>query len=487
MAHAPSIQAAAVLGILLVACFRPAEAQTFQFNNIPVPASFSLTTHYIFYVDSGKDALTPFPSLATVEYQFLSFQKSDSAEPPKDYTSLEVSLIPHDSFWELVSRDHFCASADNVIDKRAQQSCRLTLVNPTKRNLTAEGVRIQGVPYASGNEAIKSWRYTIPKSGKYVLTLTNCGTFSNATISGSVSVMSAHGYLPANELNTMRLFGWLSAAHLVVLLVWLAGALRYLRELLPVHWGILAVAAVCFAESTISRMEYWDWNATGARGSLLTVMSALSHALKFALSWRLLLLFPVGQGVELRAPGTKAQLAFLAVAGVFMGQSSLWRLLASFRHSHALDASLLVMAGLPGALIHVGMFAWTMWALSGAIAHLKQEQGMLAGTFKRARSVVVIGAALSVLVSLLQIADLLEEFAWEHQWLAVQGAPQFAFMSVQIAMMWVWWPSQEMSKYGYTVQASLQDEEEATGTVTVAPEPIGAGAEEDAEDGTVLL
>jgi len=477
---------------VLAACAGSAEGETFDFHGVAVPREFSLATHYVFYASSA----------ASVEYRLLPLQKSDAAvELPEGYPSVEVSLLPFDSFWHLVDPHHFCATVDDVRYNRAKRSCRLLLRN-SGGDLAEQGVSVQGTPHAGGRGPTAAVSFPIARSGKYILAVTNCGNFSKARMSGTVSVRSAHGYLPANELGTMRLFGWLSLAYLVVLLAWSAGLARRLSALDAVQRGIGAIAAVCLVEAAASWLEYQVWNATGVRRDLVTCVSLSSHTLKFILSWRLVLLAAPGAGVAPEDPGTSTQVVFSVVTAVFLVQNGMWRLIVSSRYSLALERVLVF--GVPGTLIFAGMYVWTFKALSDRIASLdRQKHEVLARMFRTARLVLVASALLSALVTALQFVDIwkgLTADRWERQWITLQGAPQFAFMSVLIAMMLVWRPSEGSWKYDYSVQVDEEDGAEGAGTggakdadpeararrSVVAPEPIGAGDVESDEGGVLL-
>jgi len=145
----------------------------------------------------------------------------------------------------------------------------------------------------------------------------------------------------------------------------------------------------------------------------------------------------------------------------------MWKLLISYRYSHALESGFLMIVTLPGVIVYAGMFLWTFLALQSLIARIEEhKQDDLVKTFKNVRMVLFAGLTLSVCVLFLQVVDIASGgiFPWEYQWFSVDGAPQFTFMLVLVLMMWVWWPNENSWKYGYMVQVSQDDGAEGEST-----------------------
>jgi len=75
--------------------------------------------------------------------------------------------------------------------------------------------------------------------------------------------------------------------------------------------------------------------------------------------------------------------------------------------------------------------------------------------------ILLVGFLLSIINATVQILDIANDiFPWDLAWFSVEGAPQYSFMAILVAMMVVWWPTEDSWKYGYQVQTNAEDEED---------------------------
>uniref|UniRef100_A0A7S4W3Z4 GOST seven transmembrane domain-containing protein n=1 Tax=Alexandrium monilatum TaxID=311494 RepID=A0A7S4W3Z4_9DINO len=458
--------------VLLALCMRRGKAQIFRFDAMPVPPAYTMTTHYLFYV--GIEDIWP----ARVEYRGLASHKTGSVDPPKNYQRVEVALLPYEDFPRLVDTDRFCATTEDVMRKKAKVHGQMLLANSSDKD---RSVVVEHVPIInSGDATPPTLVHTLTKAGRYILVFTNCGNFSQATVTGSIAVKSAHGFLPANEFPNMRLYGWLLGVYVLVVVVWLASLAWYANVLSFVQEGLATVAVVCLAEVATTWAHYMVRNDTGNEISYLHVLVHLCYTIKHVLAWRLLLLASTGGPVLYQDLSLKSSVVFSLASTLFMVQGSLWKLLASQRYCLALRSSFLLLAGLPGMLLFAAMSAWTLRAVGSHLRKVEeQRQNVLVGAFRRARTVLIAAALLSVLVSAVQVADLLKDplLAWEHQWVPLDGAPQITFTMVLAAMMYVWRPSEENWTSGYMVQVNLEPD---------GPDCLEGGAQVRSKKGNVV-
>mmetsp|Transcript_55944 Transcript_55944/g.154915 ORF Transcript_55944/g.154915 Transcript_55944/m.154915 type:complete len:520 (-) Transcript_55944:15-1574(-) len=447
-----------LLAALLSAWTPPGQAQVFKFENIPVPGMYSLSTHYMFYVYSSEDSPVR-GGKPKVAFRGLSSSVT-KGRPPTTYKAIQVSILPYDRFWGLVNKDKFCSTSEDVRNEAAVEEWQLMLQKPRGvKDLAALGVRTHTVPVPGGSA--ESASFPIPRTGRYILTYTNCGNFSSLALSGSVAVSNTYGYLPANEYFTLHFFGWVTVAYLLVLLVWIAAMAPHLKSLFYIQKGIAIITAIALLEGLASWIQYRDWNTTGYRSDVYFVASVLLYTLKYVLSFRLILLAALGAGVVLQDLDGWTSAKFFVVSVLFMMQQCIWKLIMSYRFSHALDKRFLMAAILPGILMYLLVYAWTfcsLGALGERLEQQKQEESLVA--FSRVRLVLAFGSLLSLLILLLQVADIAYDsiFSWQHQWIPVEGAPHLAFVMVLIAMMVVWWPSQDSWKFAYSLHMDQEPE-----------------------------
>jgi len=477
----------ATVVLLLALAAQPVQAQIYQLEQAPVPAPFSLTTHYVFYVNAQAIG-----AQASVEFRQLAAHKTPNGQqPPSGYKSLEVSILPFDKFWDLVNKEQFCSSAFHLM-----------LREPELLPLSEIGVRTQEIPLGSVAETTV---FPIKESGKYLLMLSNCGNYSEATLAGSVAVRSAHGYLPTYEANAMRIAGWYTVIYTAIFVAWTGAMVRYFKSLFYIQKGIFAIILTCVLEALFTWLDHQDWNANGNRRDSLFLSSLVFYTLKYVLSWRLMLLAALGAGVVFEDLDLKTSVVFFIASFLFMIQSCTWRLIMSFRHSHALDSTLLLLVTFPGILIYAGMFGWSFMLLSSMVTRVtEQKQEELAAIFRKVKVILIVGFVLSTINASVQVVDIAKTlFSWEHAWLAVDGSPQLSFLGVLVAMMVVWRPSESSWKFGYQVHTDVAEEEDADvdhiqldaskpkaeKANMVAPEAIGAPEKEirEGQDGENLL
>mmetsp|Transcript_100115 Transcript_100115/g.291996 ORF Transcript_100115/g.291996 Transcript_100115/m.291996 type:complete len:499 (+) Transcript_100115:86-1582(+) len=486
------------VALLLALAAQPVQAQIYKLEQAPVPAPLSLSTHYVFYVKAQANG-----AQASVEFRQLAAHKTpDGQQPPSGYKGLQVSILPLDKFWDLVNKESFCASTQDVKSHKAKQCCHLLLNPPAGSTLDEVGVRTQGVPLGSEAETVS---FPIKNAGRYILTISNCGNYSEATITGSVAVRNAHGYLPAYEFNAMRNAGWSMVLYTGICLAWTSAVVRYYKSLFYVQKGILVISLICVLEAFSTWLDRWDWNTTGARRDSLFIASLFFYTVKYVVSWRLLLLTALG-GAVLEDLDTKTAIIFFLSSFLFLLQLCAWRLIISYRFSHELDSTFLLLVTLPGILIYGGMFGWAFRLLTSLSARIaEQKRDDLMGILGKTRKILVVGFLLSTINATVQILDIAKNiFPWDLAWFSVDGAPQYSFMAVLVAMMVVWWPTEDSWKYGYQVQTNVAEDEEdadvnhiqldaskpkAEKANMVAPEAIGAPEKEmpEGEDGENLL
>mmetsp|Transcript_120569 Transcript_120569/g.336404 ORF Transcript_120569/g.336404 Transcript_120569/m.336404 type:complete len:520 (+) Transcript_120569:50-1609(+) len=454
-----------VLVALLARWALLAQAQVFRFQNTPVPATYSLSTHYLFYVYSSNDA--PTKGTPKMTFRKLSSRVTGNRKAPHSYRSIQVSILPYDRFWDLVNKDTFCSTANDVRNNHAMEVSQLMLQKPQDvKSLASIGAQTITVPLPKA-AAGEDRSFPIPSTGRYILTYSNCGNFSDVVVSGSVAVSNTYGYLPANEYYTMHFFGWLTVTYALVLAVWLASVLRYFKSLFYIQKVVAGIVLLASCEALIAWLMYKDWNATGERRDIFFLVNLVLYTLKYVFSWRLILMASLGAGVVLEDVDFWTSVKFMTASLLFMIQQCVWKFIMSYRWSQNLDAAFLLYVTLPGAIVYAGIFVWTFLALASLIAQLEEEkQEHSAAAFVKTRRVIVFSLLLSSLVLALQVADVASGslFSWERQWVSVDGAPGIAFLLVLLPMMAIWWPSEDSWKFSYMVQ----DQEPENGGENIA-------------------
>lgn len=465
-----------------------ARGQYYKLEDVPIPDAFSLDAQYLFHVYNEQDSPVKGDQKPTIEFRQLMVKKSGEEAPTQPYKSVEVSLIPYDNFWSLVQPQGFCTTVDDVKEHRAEECCRLKLTKPRGKEIWQVGARVEIAPFEAASRTVS---FPIASSGKYLLTFTNCGSFSKGVLTGAVVVRHAHGYLPAPEYFTMKLYGFLAFVYAGLAAAWFFAA--FLKApptgLFYIQKGISIVVVFGLLETLVSYVQYQDWNSTGLRRDVLFVTSLMFYTLKYVMAWRLVLMAALGAGIVSVDLNAKNTALFFVVSTIFLAQACTWKLIMSYRHSHALDTTFLLLITGPGVLIYMGMFSWSFFGLSTSLANvLERKQEELATIFTQVQLVLGAGAIMAGFVMFLQVLDIAQGGAllsWEYQWLSIDGAPHFAFALTLIGMMKVWWPSPDGWKFGYMLQVD-SDEAEADNELgknnKVRAEAIGCAEPADAPD-----
>jgi len=166
-------------------------SDAYQFYSEPVPAENSLHTIYAFHVCPRPGSMLhrsePVPT--TVKFD-LTVQATVAEQSQEYYRSIQVTLVNYDDLWKVVNQQKFCC---DLRDKRLGkctypnqlllhwEKCTL----PFKCALLEETIGFKLATTASGTVEVTKH---LQSPGTYVLVVSNCGGFDNATISGSVSI-----------------------------------------------------------------------------------------------------------------------------------------------------------------------------------------------------------------------------------------------------------------------------------------------------------
>uniref|UniRef100_A0A0G4HJN4 Intimal thickness related receptor IRP domain-containing protein n=1 Tax=Chromera velia CCMP2878 TaxID=1169474 RepID=A0A0G4HJN4_9ALVE len=153
----------------------------------------------------------------------------------------------------------------------------------------------------------------IPKSGAYILLVSQCTKVKVPPISGRVVVESVHGYLPVNEYPLLVFTRWLFVAYLVLTALW--------RNLTPVQHGASACLVVTLLYSLASHYLLFVWNLSASRSAFLLFCRGCLSVAATASFWLLALLG--SQGLYITKPsleaGTRKRVAAVFAAYVLFG------------------------------------------------------------------------------------------------------------------------------------------------------------------------
>lgn len=464
---APSrLALAVVVGLLTTG-----QAQIYSFEDAPVPDGKSLHTMYAFYVYSHADA--PEKTLGQPFVKFHSLVAKSTSQirtddDLKDYLGIQLSILPYRDFWNLIKPDKFCSSADDKAKGLAENPDQLLVnkppgVNNSDVNLYSYTVRFP----AHGDTHPSDLPVPVRSTGVYILVYSNCGNFSEAMVSGSVVVKNAYGFLPGNEYHKMPFYGWLSLIYAAMAVTWMALSLRWWRELFHIQYCIAGVILLGLVEAFTWWIFYNEWNHSGVRGRFLFIMAILSSVMKSVFSYMLVLVASLGWGVTRPYLDHRTILKVQAISFLYIVLDFIRESVLSFRHSHSLSLTFVLLCLLPVALLNGVIFYWIFTALSSLMETLKERrQNEKLVLFERLWTILVASLAIASLTLLFQIFDLSRSISirWHYQWFFADGVSHILFLLVLAAMMYLWAPHTNSQRYAYSQQIDGDDHDEKPGT-----------------------
>jgi len=316
--------------------------------------------------------------------------------------------------------------------------------------------------------------------------LSNCGSIGDAVVTGSVVVRNPHGFLPANEFDKLNFYVALAIFYLVLFTVWLLLCIRWWKELLNFHIAIGGVIFFGLAESILWYVFLADWNSNGLRTAFLFGSAVMLSVTRTTTSYMLVLVACLGWGVTrpILDSSLTCRIGFLSI--VYIMLNYVREIVISFRTSHSVPMAFIALCLLPVSLMNGGIFYWVFSALSNLIETLEASgQSQKLALFQKLWYILVFDIVLAVIVMLVQIFAFSRNAAetWREQWLITDCAPHALFGVVLLAMMYLWVPHEDSSRYAYSTQ--IDGNEDGEMGVAAAPDTAVAAvwADEDADKG----
>lgn len=133
--------------------------------------------------------------------------------------------------------------------------------------------------------------------------------------------------------------------------------------------------------------------------------------------------------------------------------------LISFRHSHSLPLSSVLLCLLPVALLNGAICYWIFTALANLLETLEdRRQNEKLALYVRLWRLLVFALSVASCSLLFQIFDSSRSISirWQYQWFFTDGMTHILFWLVLAVMMYLWAPRADSQTYAYQ-QASRDD------------------------------
>jgi len=341
---------------------------------------------------------------------------------------------------------------------------------------------------AATTEASKTTGLEIPilQTGTYSILLSNCGSFTAAEVKGSIIVRNSYGYLPGNEYRKLPFYQGLSLVYILLCLLWICLSIKEWSGLFKLQVFIGGVLLTGLVEAAIWCTVLTAWNSTGFRPVNLNILGVFASVFKSVGSYVVALLASLGWGVwrpKLQC-GTVVKAAILCM--LLIVASVIHDCLLSFRQTHPIQMTTLILSWVPVALLDCILYLWILRSLTAStdmMRERKQEDKLL--LFQRLWNIILLALTLATITVLIQLYVSTQSLdgRWRYQWLFSDAGSHVLFTSVMVAMMYLWAPG-NVERHAYTHVPSNEVEEGQREQAdhdasAVAAGPVCASEEDD--------
>lgn len=445
-----------------MAC-RPSCAQIYHFDRATIPANKSLHVLYTYYIYSRKDSPEHTDQQAFVKFHSVSSRTMGRLTDRElsDYEGIQLSIMKFDDFWNVIDPKKFCCSWEDVQARKCKKSDQLLVQKPPGATLEDTNVYLHTARFPNSSTFHpRDKRMDVHSTGVYILMFSNCGDYTDATVSGSVLVKNPYGYLPGIDYHKMPFYGWLSLGYTFLAVIWMALSLRWWRELFNIQNCVAVVILFGLMESFLWYIYFNDWNTNGTRGKFLFVLAILSSVVKSVFSYMLVLVASLGWGVTRPFLDKMVVLKIQAVCFLYIVLDVIREVVLSFRHTHSLSLAFVLLCLLPVSLLNGAIFYWVFTALSTLIQTLQErKQTAKLVLFQRLWRILVFSLTVATGSLLYQIFTFSRSISsrWMYQWMFTDGVSHIIFLFVLICMMYLWAPHKYSQRYAYSQLVDYRD------------------------------
>ena len=319
----------------------------------------------------------------------------------------------------------------------------------------------------------------------YSVLFTTCN-HSKIVLRGEIITRDGSGFLPGYLAMRLPFYVWTTVAYVVLGVVWGLLCLRFRQEITAVQHYITLVLLMGMLTSIVPSIDYSSWNTSNVRSTFLLYTHVVLGSLTITFGYALLILVCWGYGVVRQEMGLmKFKLAFFVVAFFLSNtakdiyrQASIKSSVEDASKDNNDAGSSVAFILFPAAVMNAIAMLWTYGSLTETVETLEKENQTVKlkhfTTFRFAMAgaftTVVLWAV--VLMGVESIGEIKTNY--EMAWVFDVG-PDALYMLIFSAVMVIWRPTQNSSRYGYYRQANsgmnaddfndeLSDEDEEYGT-----------------------
>ncbi|KAE8601242.1 hypothetical protein XENTR_v10013598 [Xenopus tropicalis] len=277
-------------------------------------------------------------------------------------------------------------------------------------------------------------------------------------LSVTVSMKGPHGFISASDWPLMIFYMVMCIMYILLALLWFIWSACYWKDLLRIQFWIAAVIFLGMLEKAVYYAEYQNTDNTGVSSHGLLIFAELISSIKRTLARLLVTIVSLGYGI------IKPRLG--AVMHRVVGMGVLYFVFAAvegvMRIIGAKEYDLVLLAGIPLALLDSGLCWWIFVSLAQTMKTLKLRKNTVKYSLYRHFTNTLIFAILASIIFMIwrtkkfQLVDCQAD--WMELWVD-DAYWRFLFFIILLVIMFLWRPSANNQRYAFTPLIDDSDDE----------------------------
>ena len=298
---------------------------------------------------------------------------------------------------------------------------------------------------------------SVRETGMYYMWFVVCDPeHAGVTVSGRTLWKNPDGYLPGAKTALLPFYGFAAMAYLGLGFAWAMAYAGNWRHVLELHNCITVVLALSMCETAVWYFDYANWNATGYRPYVFTVVAVLLGSLRTTLSRTLVLMMSMGYGVvRPTLGGLNAKVVSLSVCYLF--STAVKDVVEHVGSVDDLKPGARLFLVLPVSVFDSVFLIWIFNSLSRTLTQLVlRQQKQKLSLYRAFTNLLAANVALSVgwlaYEMWFKSTDMIEE-KWESVWMLTAFWQALSFVLLA-GICFLWRPASGSTQYAYSELAN---------------------------------
>lgn len=320
--------------------------------------------------------------------------------------------------------------------------------------------------------------FEIQESGLYYILLTSCGTSTSlVSADGAITAMNPYGHLPGGYFGMLPFYGLMFALLFILFIPWVVLSLRWKKELLRVQHLMTVIYVVTIVEAVSYLARYARLNETGHVDHAGLVWCILTSLIRKTVSRVLVLSVSFGFGVVRPTLGKTMNKIFAAAILYFLCAGALEWAQANYA-SGRISIEVATIFAVPVSILDALFYMVTFRALADTVSELRaRRQAAKIKLYRRFINTLIGYVLFSISWIVFEgfwAASSAYETHWNYEWM-FDGIWFLAYVVVFLVMCVLWRPSENNTRYAFSLDMSMIDEvdEEELAQVTVGVRHAG--------------